>query len=82
MATYHSGVQIDHAQAALDKHAVSGGNGLCVECKVLGPCVEHDAAAKAFMRAPRLPRRRSRATRPELMGARRADFHWLSARAG
>jgi len=80
--TYHGGTQIDHAQAMLDRHAVSSGDGLCVECKVLGPCPAHEAAAKVFALSARLPQRRPGATRPELAGAKRTDFNWLTARAG
>jgi hypothetical protein len=36
--TYHGGEQIEHAQSVLDRHAVSSADGLCVTCKVLGPC--------------------------------------------
>jgi hypothetical protein len=75
--TYHGGEQIDHAQAVLDRHAVSSGDGLCVTCRVLGPCPELEAAAKVFMFSARLPQRRPGATRPELLGAKRADFRWL-----
>jgi hypothetical protein len=76
--TYHGGEQIDHAQAALDRHAVSSADGLCVTCKVLGPCPAHEAAAKVFRLSARLPQRRPGATRPELLGAKRTDFRWLS----
>ncbi|MDG4798825.1 hypothetical protein [Micromonospora sp. WMMD1082] len=79
--TYHGGTRIDQAQAMLDRHAVSSGDGLCVECKVLGPCPEHEAAAKVFALSARLPRRRPGATRPESVNARRGEFGWLSARA-
>ena len=79
--TYHGGEQLDHAQAALDRHAVSSADGLCVTCKVLGPCAEHEAAAKVFTLSARLPRRRPGATRPESVGAR-SGFGWLAARAG
>ena len=80
--TYHGGEQIDQAQAALDEHTVSSGDGLCVTCKVLGPCPDREAAAKVFTLSPRLPQRRPGATRPELLGAKRADFRWLSEQAG
>jgi hypothetical protein len=80
--TYHGGTQIDQAQATLDRHAVSSGDGLCIECKVLGPCPEHEAAATVFTLSARLPRRLPGATQPELMGAKRLDFNWLGARAG
>jgi hypothetical protein len=80
--TYHGGEQIERAQAMLDRHAVSSGDGLCVTCKVLGPCPEHEAAAKVFTLSARLPQRRPGATHPELMGAKRTDCRWLSERAG
>ncbi|QOC90310.1 hypothetical protein [Micromonospora craniellae] len=80
--TYHGGTQIDHAQATLDRHAVSSSDGLCVECRVLGPCPAHEAAATVFALSARLPRRRPGATHPELMGTKRTDFNWLAARAG
>ena len=76
--TYHGGQQIDHAQAVLDRHAVSSGDGLCVTCKVLGPCAEHEAAVTVFLLSARLPQRTPGATRPELLGAKRTDFRWLS----
>jgi hypothetical protein len=76
--TYHGGTQIDHAQAMLDRHAVSSGDGLCVECKTLGPCAAHEAAVKVFALSARLPQRRPGATRPELLGAKRTDFRRLS----
>lgn len=75
--TYHGGTRIDQAQAKLDRHAVSSGDGLCIECKVLGPCEEYEAAAMVFALSTRLPLRRPGATRPELMGAKRVDFNWL-----
>ncbi|MFI6162586.1 hypothetical protein ACIA59_21885 [Micromonospora haikouensis] len=81
MTTYHGGDRIDHAQAALDRHAVSSGDGRCVACKVLGPCTENEAATKVFLLSARLPRRQPGATRPELIGAGRGGFDWLSARA-
>jgi hypothetical protein len=81
MATYLGGTQIDHAQAALERHAVSSADGLCVVCKVAGPCAEHEAAAKVFMLSARLPRRRPGATRPELVGARRVGDRGSLARA-
>jgi hypothetical protein len=80
--TYHGGEQLDRAQAALERHAVSSGDGLCVTCGVSGPCAEHEAAAKVFLRSKRLPRRVPGATRPELMGARRIGARGLLARAG
>ncbi|MBO4207716.1 hypothetical protein [Micromonospora echinofusca] len=80
--TYHGGQQIDQAQAMLDQHAASSGDGLCMECKVLGPCAVCEAAAKVFLLSARLPRRRPGATQPELMGAKQDDFGWLSTRTG
>jgi hypothetical protein len=75
--TYHGGEQLDQAQAVLDRHAVSSADGLCVTCKVLGPCPELEAAAKVFTLSARLPQRRPGATLPELLGAKRTDFSWL-----
>ena len=80
--TYHGGKQIDRAQAILDRHTVSSGDGLCVGCRVLGPCSEHIAAARVFRSSARLPRRRPGATRPELLAAKRDGFQWLPARVG
>jgi hypothetical protein len=76
--TYHGGEQLEHAQEALDRHAVSSGDGLCVTCGVLGPCAEYEAAAMVFMRSVRLPQRRPGSTKPELVGAKRTNFRWLS----
>jgi hypothetical protein len=80
--TYHGGTQIDHAQAVLDRHTVSNANGLCVTCRLPGPCAEREAAARVFATSARLPLRRPGATRPELLGARRADFRWLASPDG
>ncbi len=80
--TYHGGEQIDHAQAVLDRHAVSSADGLCIACKVLGPCAAHDAAAKVFTTSARLPYRLPGATRPELVGARRIGIRGLLATDG
>lgn len=80
--TYHGGTQIDHAQAVLDRHTVSSADGQCVTCKVTGPCAEREAAARVFISATRLPRRRPGATRPELLGARKTDFRWLAGPTG
>lgn len=80
--TYPGGTLIDDAQAVLDRHAVSSGDGLCLECGVPGPCREREAAATVFALSARLPRRRPGATCPELMGVNREDFNWLTARAG
>ncbi|WP_018253486.1 hypothetical protein [Salinispora mooreana] len=77
--TYHGGTRIDQAQGSLDLHAVSSGDGLCIECKVLGPCDEYETATTVFALSTRLPRRRPGATRPELMGAKRVDFNWFGA---
>ncbi|MEV4620504.1 hypothetical protein AB0J74_17575 [Asanoa sp. NPDC049573] len=78
MATYSGGRQVEQAQAVLDRHAVSSSDGLCVECKVLGPCQAHEAATNVFARSARLPRRRPGLTRPEIVGARRVTAGFLS----
>ncbi len=80
--TYHGGQRIDQAQVVLDRHAVSSADGLCVTCKVLGPCAAREAAAQVFTTSVRLPHRRPGATRPELLGAKRVGARGLSARAG
>lgn len=82
MATYHGGGQIDRAQEALERHAVSSADGLCLACQIPGPCAHHEQAATVFAFALRLPRRVPGATRPELPGARRAGVPGLLARAG
>lgn len=71
MTIYHGGIRVDQAQAALEQHAVSSADGLCITCAVPGPCTEYETAAKVFMLSPRLPRRVPGATRPELVGTRR-----------
>jgi hypothetical protein len=76
--TYPGGALVEHAQKVLDRHAVSSGDGLCVTCRVLGPCAEHVAAARVFVLSARLPQRRPGATRPELVPAKRTDFRWLA----
>lgn len=56
MTTYLSGDQVDRAQVALDRHAVSNADGLCLECGVPGRCLAHERAAKVFvLLALRLP---------------------------
>jgi len=82
VAMYPGGELIDHAQAVLERHAVSSASGLCLWCAVPGPCVEHERAVEVFARSLRLPRRAPGATRPELVGARRVGERGLLARAG
>jgi hypothetical protein len=79
VATYQGGQQLDYAQAVLELHAVSSADGLCVACRVPGPCGEHETAAKVFTLSLRLPRRVPGATRPELIGARRRGQRGLLA---
>ena len=79
--TYAGGTKIDDAQTILERHAVSSADGMCLSCRVPGPCVEHEAAAPAFRLSMRLPRRVPGLTRPELVGARRIDGFGLAARA-
>jgi hypothetical protein len=81
MSTYSGGLRVDRAQEVLEQHAVSSASGLCLACGVPGPCDEHVAATKVFTLSARLPRRRPGATHPELVGAKRANFRLLSARA-
>jgi hypothetical protein len=82
VTTYPGGEQIDHAQATLERHAVSSADGLCLSCGVPGPCAEHATAAKVFTLSLRLPRRVPGATRPELVGARLVGGRGALARAG
>jgi hypothetical protein len=69
--TYGEDQQIHIAQDALNTHAVSIVDGLCVTCRVPGPCLRHETAAVVFARFAKLPRRIPGLTRPELVGARR-----------
>ncbi len=82
MTTYHGGEQINQAQAVLEQHATSSADGLCVACRLPGPCVQYERAAAVFALAWRLPRRVPGATRPELVNARRVDCPGLLARMG
>ncbi|MBE1484989.1 hypothetical protein [Plantactinospora soyae] len=79
--TYHGGDQIERAQKTLERHAVSSADGLCLACRVTGPCAAHEQAAKVFRFALRLPRRVPGATRPELIGARRVGVPGLLSEA-
>lgn len=45
MTMYHGGDVVDRAQAVLDAHAVSSADGLCVACRVPGPCGRYEGAA-------------------------------------
>lgn len=79
MATYPGGPVIDRAQQDLEQHAVCSADGLCVTCRVAGPCVVQVAAAWVFQFSARLPRRVPGATHPELIGGRRvAGDQWLA----
>lgn len=51
VGTYEGGDQIDRAQQALQQHAVSSGDGLCLACQVPGPCPYYEAATKEIGRA-------------------------------
>ena len=82
MATYLGGTQLDQAQEALDQHPVSSADGLCVKCRVVGPCSTHEAAAEVFALSARLPRRQPGAPRPGQAGATGTDFNWLTTKAG
>ncbi|GAB3943990.1 hypothetical protein [Micromonospora vulcania] len=70
MAIYPGGEQVDAAQNALERHAVSSADGRCLSCGIVGPCAQREAAVLVFMRTLRLPSRQPGATRPELIGAR------------
>jgi hypothetical protein len=62
--------QLAIAQQALDKHVVSSTTGLCLACRVPGPCLRRETAAVIFARFERLPRRVPGLSRRELVGAR------------
>jgi hypothetical protein len=81
MTTYSGGDLVDRAQTVLDRHAVSCADGLCLACRVPGRCIEHDAAARVFVRSARLRQRRPGSTRPGLIGAKRIGERGLLARA-
>jgi hypothetical protein len=72
MTTTYAGEaqQLAIAQRALDQHVVSSVTGLCVVCRVPGPCLRRETAAVVFARFERLPRRVPGLSRPELVGAR------------
>ncbi len=59
--------QVATAQARLDEHVTSSGDGRCVACGAEGPCAQRRAALRALGRYGRLPARRPGATRPELI---------------
>lgn len=82
MTMYHGGDVVDRAQAVLDAHAVSSADGLCVACRVPGPCGRYEGAAAVFAQSLRLPRRIPGVTRPELIGARRVGFRGLLSGVG
>jgi len=79
---YRGGEQIDRAQQALERHAVSSADGLCITCRVPGPCVQNDMAAQVFLASLRLPRRVPGLTRPELIGAQRVEVPRFLASGG
>lgn len=76
---YPGGEQVDAAQVALERHAVSSADGRCLSCGTAGPCASREAAVLVFTRSLRLPSRRPGATRPELIGARRVGVPMLLA---
>lgn len=71
MTIYPGGEQVDAAQDALERHAVSSADGRCLRCGTLGPCPANEHAVRVFSLSLRLPRRSPGATRPELVNARR-----------
>ncbi|WP_329013078.1 hypothetical protein OG271_03765 [Micromonospora rifamycinica] len=79
VTTYPGGGQVDAAQVALERHAVSSADGRCLGCGALGPCTTHEQAMQVFRFALRLPKRVPGATRPELIGARRVGVPALLA---
>jgi hypothetical protein len=78
---YHGGDQLDQAQKALERHAMSSANGRCVSCGIPGPCRDYESAARVFKLSLRLPRRVPGLTRPELVNARRVATNGSLAKA-
>jgi hypothetical protein len=72
---------VGEAQAVIDQHSMSLVDGMCRRCGVPAPCAAHEWATRVFRLAVVLPRRVPGGSRPELTGAKRRDFNWLSARA-
>jgi hypothetical protein len=62
---------LGEAQEVLDEHVTSSATGRCLACNSLGPCWRRESAVAIFSRSLRLPVRLPRASRPELINARR-----------
>lgn len=76
--------QIRAAQATLDRHVVSSGDGRCAACgAVEDGCPQRRAALRLLGRYGLLPCRRPGATHPELItGPTAGGFGWFSSGRG
>lgn len=82
MSTYLSGAARDRlreAQAQLDRHTPSSGDGRCGGCGEEGPCPPRRAALRLFGQYGCLPRRWPGASRPEAVGVSSSWSGWLAA---
>ena len=61
--------QLQAAPGVLDRHATSTATGLCVTCRIPGPCSRREPALALFSRLSRMPTRTPGLARPELIGA-------------
>jgi hypothetical protein len=82
MSTYVGGEQLSAAQRTLEEHTISSATGLCLSCRIPGPCAAREYAGWVFARAARLPVRVPGLSRPELVGARRLDAVAVFSSAG
>jgi hypothetical protein len=76
MTTYLSGtalVQLDHAQAELERHLVTGVDGRCASCRELEPCGARVQLHAVFAQYGRLPKRTAGVTRAGLRRSGSAD---------
>jgi hypothetical protein len=65
--TYYSEAaeaRLAEAQRVLDEHITSSVDGLCLCCRIPGPCPRRETAVVTFSRYLRMPVRRPGATRP------------------
>ncbi|WFE57580.1 hypothetical protein [Micromonospora sp. WMMD712] len=82
MSVYLSGAardQLQAAQAQLDRHTSSSGDGRCAGCGEDGPCGVRRDALRVFGRYGCLPRRWPGATQPERVAVVSSWSGWLAA---
>ncbi|MEO3747064.1 hypothetical protein [Plantactinospora sp. B5E13] len=80
MSVYLSAVareELRAAQARLDEHTPSSGDGNCSGCGEAGPCAVRRAALRVFGRYGCLPRRWPGASRPDLINSASSWSGWL-----